>query len=82
MAEQVYRTRELYFAGYLMVQGVTYLGVEPLGDGSGLSMFLFEEPERCEELKRKWTNGQDGGFSQYAEKVIRLKKECHQGRGR
>jgi len=77
MPDEVFRTRELYFAGYLMVSGITYLGVESLKDGSGLSMFLFEQPEKCEELRRLWTNGQDEGFSQYAEKIIRLKKECH-----
>lgn len=48
----IYKTRELSLATYLVGKGVKYLGPEPITQDS--YFFTFENPERCFELEKEY----------------------------
>lgn len=74
-----FRSRDLYFSAYLMACGLELKGVEK-SSSPGLSNFVFDDFEKCQELKLNWTNGKAPiEATIYAEKIIKLKKICHRG---
>jgi len=48
-----YRTSDLYYAAYLKVAGVSYIGTEREG---GRVFFLFEDGEGMRDLKNQYFN--------------------------
>ena len=52
MNNQIFKTRELSLAAYLVGKGVKYLGPEPITQDS--YYFTFENPEKCYELEKEY----------------------------
>lgn len=48
----VFRTRELSFATFLIASNIEYLGVEVIAPQT--YRFMFEDPQRCYELEKNF----------------------------
>jgi len=55
MNKKEFRTRDLNLSVFLLSSGVFYVGIEPFMNG--VYEFIFENPQKCKELKQEFLSG-------------------------
>lgn len=73
-----YKTADLYYAAYLKVAAVPFLGDEDSGDRT---MFVFEKPDNLRDLKAQFFNRTAKVSAlNYADEIKALKAMTHMER--